>query len=65
MKADATAASLEKFVSQNGASAEEIQKAQTDLLEWVGTDVPHPATLLLKNWAILMGNAPALAPGAA
>ncbi|VVE54525.1 hypothetical protein PCO31010_04936 [Pandoraea commovens] len=65
VKAGAAAASLGEFMSQNGASAEEIQKAQTDLLEWVGTDVPQPATLLLKNWAILMGSAPALAPGAA
>ncbi|WP_331839005.1 hypothetical protein, partial [Pandoraea sputorum] len=65
VKAGAAAASLGEFMSQNGASAEEIQKAQTDLLEWIGTDVPQPATLLLKNWVILMGNAPALAPGAA
>ncbi|MFK0377747.1 hemagglutinin repeat-containing protein [Pandoraea sp. NPDC090278] len=65
VKAGAAAASLGEFMSQNGASAKEIQKAQTDLLEWVGTDVPQPATLLLKNWAILMGSAPALAPGAA
>ncbi len=65
VKAGAAAASLGEFMSQNGASAEEIQKAQTDLLEWIGTDVPQPATLPLKNWAILMGSAPALAPGAA
>jgi len=65
VKAGAAAASLGEFMGQNGASAEEIQKAQTDLLEWVGSDAPQPATLLLKNWAILMGSAPALAPGAA
>ncbi|VVE34434.1 hemagglutinin-related protein [Pandoraea eparura] len=63
VRAGAASTSLGEFMAKNGASAEEIQQAQTDLLRGLGTDAAQPATALLKNWAILMGSAPSIAGG--
>ena len=65
VKMGAAAASLGQFMAENGASYEDIQKAQTELIEMTGTEVPRPASQLLKSWAIVMGAAPALGAGTA
>ncbi|VVE46145.1 hemagglutinin repeat-containing protein [Pandoraea soli] len=64
VRAGAASTSLGEFMAKNGASAEEIQQAQTDLLRGLGTDAAQPATALLKNWATLMAAAPSIAGGA-
>ncbi|VVE90280.1 hemagglutinin-related protein [Pandoraea bronchicola] len=65
VKIGAAAASLGQFMAENGASYEDIQQAQTDLIEMVGTEARQPASELLKSWAIVMGAAPALSAGGA
>jgi filamentous hemagglutinin len=65
VKIGAAATSLGQFMAENGASYEDIQKAQTELIEMTGTEVPRPASELLKSWAIVMGAAPALGAGTA
>ncbi|EON13680.1 hemagglutinin repeat-containing protein [Pandoraea sp. SD6-2] len=65
VKIGAAATSLGQFMAENGASSEDIQKAQTELIEMAGTELPQPASALLKNWAVLMGTAPALSAGTA
>ncbi len=63
VRAGAASTSLGEFMAKNGASAEEIQQAQTDLLRGLGTDAAQPATELLKSWAMLMAAAPSIAGG--
>lgn len=64
VRAGAASASLGEFMAKNGASNEEIQQAQSDLLRGLGTDAAQPASALLKSWAILMGAAPSVTGGA-
>ncbi|VVE34412.1 hemagglutinin-related protein [Pandoraea eparura] len=49
VRAGAASTSLGEFMAKNGASAEDIQQAQTDLLRGLGTVAAQPATALLKN----------------
>ncbi|EON13678.1 filamentous hemagglutinin family N-terminal domain protein [Pandoraea sp. SD6-2] len=63
VRAGAASASLGEFMAKNGASDEDIQQAQSDLLRGLGTDAAQPATELLKNWAVLMAAAPSIAGG--
>ncbi|MGC7944672.1 DUF637 domain-containing protein [Pandoraea pneumonica] len=60
VSAGAASASLGEFMAKNGASAEEIQTAQADLLRGLGTNAAQPATELLKSWAAFISTAPAL-----
>lgn len=64
VRAGAASASLGEFMAKNGATNEEIQQAQTDLLRGLGTDAAQPASELLKSWAVLMAAAPAISAGA-
>ncbi|VVD86128.1 hemagglutinin-related protein [Pandoraea cepalis] len=63
VRAGAASTSLGEFMAKNGASAEEIQQAQTDLLRGLGTDAAQPATELLKSWAILIATGGAVGTG--
>lgn len=57
--------SLGLFMAQNGASADEISRAQADLAKGLGTGAPQPATELVKKWALLMSVAATRGAGTA
>lgn len=63
MNAAQASSTLGRFMEQNGASADEITQAQSDLAKGLGTGAPQPATELVKKWALLMSTAATMGAG--
>ncbi|HED3808836.1 TPA: VENN motif pre-toxin domain-containing protein [Serratia marcescens] len=57
MDAGRATSTLSKFMTEHGATPEEVTQAQSDLAKGLGTGAPQPATELVKKWALLMSTA--------
>ncbi|HHK8104835.1 TPA: filamentous hemagglutinin, partial [Serratia marcescens] len=65
MDAGRATSTLSKFMTEHGATPEEVMQAQSDLAKGLGTGAPQPATELVKKWALLMSTAATMGTGSA
>lgn len=65
MDAGRATSTLSKFMTEHGATPEEVTQAQSDLAKGLGTGAPQPATELVKKWALLMSTAATMGTGSA
>ncbi|BEO28406.1 16S rRNA endonuclease CdiA [Serratia marcescens] len=63
MDAGRATSTLSKFMTEHGATPEEVTQAQSDLAKGLGTGAPQPATELVKKWALLMSTAATMGTG--
>ncbi|WP_253718559.1 hemagglutinin repeat-containing protein [Serratia marcescens] len=63
MDAGRATSTLSKFMTDHGATPEEVTQAQSDLAKGLGTGAPQPATELVKKWALLMSTAATMGTG--
>ncbi|HFD3890539.1 VENN motif pre-toxin domain-containing protein [Serratia nevei] len=65
MDAGRATSTLSKFMTEHGATPEEVTQAQSGLAKGLGTGAPQPATELVKKWALLMSTAATMGTGSA
>ncbi|AVU35645.1 TPA: hypothetical protein JD344_24885 [Serratia marcescens] len=65
MDAGRATSTLSKFMTEHGATLEEVTQAQSDLAKGQGIGAPQPATELVKKWALLMSTAATMGTGSA
>lgn len=63
MDAGRATSTLSKFMTEHGATPEEVTQAQSDLAKGLGTGAPQLATELVKKWALLMSTAATMGTG--
>ena len=63
MDAGRATSTLSKFMTEHGATLEEVTQAQSDLAKGQGIGAPQPATELVKKWALLMSTAATMGTG--